>query len=120
MNHAKRTDHNQAEIVAAARAHGLRVYSLHLVGEGFPDLVVGGAMPCPNCGYYFWQDKLVEIKMPGKDLEDNQVAWWEKWNGQANVAHHWEELAALTGRTGRRRVWIITEAGDPDQTAGTA
>lgn len=38
---AKRTDGNQAEIVRALRSAGATVQTLHTVGKGCPDLVVG-------------------------------------------------------------------------------
>ena len=41
MSRIKRTDSNQASIAQGLRALGLRVFSAHRVGSGFPDLVVG-------------------------------------------------------------------------------
>lgn len=38
---AKRVDRNQPEIVKALRAYGCSVWHTHMMGEGFPDLIVG-------------------------------------------------------------------------------
>lgn len=76
MTRAKRTDANQAAIVRQLEAWGLRVQSLHEVGQGVPDLLVG--LPDYNV--------LVEVKVPGKKLNERQVEWHAAWPGTIIVA----------------------------------
>lgn len=52
MRRRAKADSNQPSIVAAFRAAGLRVVHTHMVGGGFPDIIVG-------CGA---QIAMVEIK----------------------------------------------------------
>lgn len=40
MRRAAKIDRNQPEIVAALRAMNAKVYPMHMVGGGFPDLLV--------------------------------------------------------------------------------
>jgi hypothetical protein len=68
MTAPRRSDGNQAEIVAALRAVGVWVWDTHELGFGFPDLVT-------------WRDdsegggtyRLIEVKTPTGRLTD-----WEK------------------------------------------
>ncbi len=85
----KRTDKNQAEIVQALRAAGCTVTSLHEVGRGCPDIVVG----------YEGVNFLLEIKNPktyGK-LNETQVKWHGKWRGQVAVVKSPGEALRVVG-----------------------
>lgn len=82
MVRVKRTDANQAAIVHQLEAWGLRVQSLHEVGQGVPDLLVG--LPGFNV--------LVEVKVPGKKLNERQVEWHAAWPGTVIVASTAEEI----------------------------
>jgi Holliday junction resolvase len=70
MRSAK-ADKNQKEIVAALRKMGCTVESLHRVGGGVPDLLVG----------FHGRNYLVECKMPGKPLNELQKDWISSWRG---------------------------------------
>lgn len=72
---AARTDANQAEIVRVLRAAGCTVESLHRVGGGVPDLIVGRA----------GRNWLLEVKVPGRGLNDRQKEWHRQWAGQRAV-----------------------------------
>lgn len=72
---AARTDANQKEIVAVLRAAGCSVVSLHRVGDGVPDLLVGRA----------GRNYLLECKIPGRGLNDKQQEWHRAWAGQRAV-----------------------------------
>lgn len=73
---AARTDANQAEIVAALRKAGAKVYVSSSFGQGFPDLIVG----------YQGRFVLLEIKDGAKPpsarkLTKDQVKFHAEWTG---------------------------------------
>lgn len=72
MRLAARTDSNQAEIVKALRDAGRSVVSLHRVGQGVPDLLVG------NNGVNF----LLEVKIKGGDFTPGQEKFAKEWRGE--------------------------------------
>lgn len=111
MDYRKRTDQNEADIVAYARALGFSVERLYYVGRGVPDLLVGGNMPCPHCHQLFWQERLIEVKQPGKPLRENQRKWWEGWNHEPRIAHTPEDFDAIVGLVWHTRLWH-TQAGE--------
>ena len=76
MQNAK-TDENQAAIVAALRAIGCRVQTLHQVGQGVPDLLVG----------YRGTNLLLEVKTLTGKLNPLQTAWHTQWPGQVIIVH---------------------------------
>jgi len=72
---AKRIDSNQPEIVKALRNVGATVTCTHIVGDGFPDLVVGYR----GCNF------LLEVKIPGGKLNEVEQDWHNAWRGQKLV-----------------------------------
>ena len=73
----RRTDRNQAEIIAGLRAAGVHVTDTSMVGGGFPDLV---------CGYGGFRTVLLEIKDPlqppsKRQLTPHQREWHSSWRG---------------------------------------
>ena len=73
---AAAVDANQAEIVAALRAAGVSVHSLHREGGGCPDLL---------CGYR-GVTQLLEVKDGSKPpsarkLTPDQKEWFAAWRG---------------------------------------
>lgn len=68
---AKRVDSNQAEIVKALRKVGASVQTLHMVGKGCPDLVVG----------FHRATYLLEVKTVKGTLTPEEIMWRENWNG---------------------------------------
>jgi lambda repressor-like predicted transcriptional regulator len=84
---AARTDANQAEIVAALRAAGCSVVSLHRVGDGVPDLLVGRA----------GKNWLLEVKIPGRGLNEKQKDWHRAWGGQRAVVTTVEGALTVVG-----------------------
>ena len=68
-----RADLNQAPIVAALRKVGATVYSLHRVGAGVPDLLVG----------FRGVTYLLEVKEPkGGVLTPQQLEFGLAWRGR--------------------------------------
>jgi len=90
---AKRSDRNQAEIVAALRARGCSVQDLHTVGKGCPDIVVGYGLGRALVRYNW----LFEIKMPGAKLTGSEPEWHAAWRGQVAVIHSAEEALRIMG-----------------------
>ena len=66
--HNARRDANEPEIVEALQAAGASVYRL----DQPTDAVIG----------YRGKTLLIEIKMPGKDLNENQKRFFAQWKGQ--------------------------------------
>jgi hypothetical protein len=75
---AKRTDHNQAEIIQALRGIGASVQDLSQLGRGVPDLLVG----------YKERNYLIEIKNcddRAPRLTESEESWIRQWRGQVAV-----------------------------------
>lgn len=91
--HAKKVDTNQVEIIAALRDAGYSVEPLHAVGEGVPDLLVGGVDR--NAGEpRTW---LMEVKGERGKLTRHQMAWRQSWRGQYAVVRTVGEAMAVVG-----------------------
>lgn len=89
---AKKVDINQKEIVAALRKIGATVQTLHEVGKGCPDLLVG----------FKGVNLLMEIKNPeysGK-LTEREAEWHDAWKGEVWIVETVDEallfMIALT------------------------
>jgi hypothetical protein len=88
MRNQKR-DANEGAIIAALKGKACSVEQLP-GGNGRPDLLVYD----PRSGWSF----LMEVKMPGKNLNDLQQKWHAAWGGFVPVVHSVEEaLATLYG-----------------------
>jgi hypothetical protein len=81
---AKRTDSNQATIVAALRQFGASVWDLHTVGKG-PDILVG----------YKGKSYPMEVKAPDGKLTPWEIEWRKKWRGNYYIVHTFEEAIEI-------------------------
>lgn len=82
----KRSDNNQAEIISTLRKVGASVQTLHEVGRGVPDILVG----------YRHANYLLEVKSSKGKLNARQCEWHQSWNGHVFVVHNsWEALEAI-------------------------
>ncbi len=72
-----KVDSNQSSIVNGLRACGLTVESLASVGNGCPDILVGGNK----------RNVLIEIKVVGLKLNPKQATWHQTWRGRAWVVN---------------------------------
>lgn len=73
---AAKVDANQSEIVECFRKLGFSVQTLHTVGQGVPDLLVGK----------HGKNWLIEVKDGlKKKLTCDQEKWHSKWLGQVVV-----------------------------------
>ena len=75
MTWAKKVDANQAEIVETLRQTGMSVITLHRVGQGCPDLLVG----------FGGRNYLLEIKNKHSDLNVPEMDFHLTWRGQVAV-----------------------------------
>lgn len=96
MKSSKDANHN--EIMRELTQAGLSVFSAHKVGEGFPDLVVGGVMPC-TCGSKrrVEQNVIIEAKTEKGSLNARQVEFHRFWKGQIAVVRTTQEALRLVG-----------------------
>ena len=89
MSRIKRTDSNQASIAQGLRALGLRVFSAHRVGSGFPDLVVLN----PSTGRL----RLLEVKTPEGRLTPVQERFAASFAGAVDIVYTLAESACAMG-----------------------
>lgn len=90
MRRAANVDANATAVTNAFRGLGCSVEPTHMVGRGFPDLVVGVA----------GINLLVELKaFPAHTekgrLSDEQQAWHDAWRGQVCVVRSLEDVGRL-------------------------
>lgn len=84
----RRTDENQKDIVKELRLiPGMSVFSTHIVGKGFPDIVVG----------YRGVNYLFEIKDGSKPKSAQKLTQAEElfhaiWNGQVDIVTSSKEI----------------------------
>ncbi len=97
MNYNRKTDANHTTISGALRDVGASVSSLHAVGGGLPDLLVGRSSPCPCCGMHYPQTYVIEIKTERGTLTKPQLAWRADWRGQLAVVRTIDEALAAVG-----------------------
>ena len=92
MRTAARTDANQRTLVGQLREMGVSVTSLHRLGGGVPDLLLG----------YEGRNYLFELKSPdqppsGRVLTPAQVMWRCGWRGQVAVATTLQDILEELG-----------------------
>lgn len=99
-----KVDANQDELVKYLRALGYSVETrTSRMGEGFPDLLVGGMFQCPFCHVYYEQNLLIEVKTETGVLNKTQKEWHGNWRGQKDIAHNTQDLDRIL-----RREWSAT------------
>ena len=102
MKRAARVDTNQPSIVSALREAGCSVVCTHMLGQGFPDIVVGREVPT---GGPFGRERrtyLIEVKdgsrVPSeRKLTPDQVLWHREWRGHVAVAESVEQALRAVG-----------------------
>lgn len=101
MRQASKVDENQPEIVAALRKAGASVETLHAVGQGCPDLMVG----------YRGTNYALEVKdgrkpPSARGLTDAQLRWHSLWRGHVQIVNNVDEALAAIGikKAGRKGV----------------
>jgi len=113
VRRAARIDENQSIIVEALKAAGASVVHLHQLGQGIPDILVGlpgitivGKLSehmlklfrsIDGLTIHHGANLLIEIKMPGKDLTDDEAEFFEEYRGQCTIVFSPEEALDLVG-----------------------
>lgn len=98
MRRAAKVDANQSEVVKTLRSLGCSVHPTHMVGAGFPDLVVGiGGV-----------NILVEVKDGSKvpsarKLTQDEIEWHTAWRGQVCIVESIEDAVELVNSIRRSR-----------------
>lgn len=82
-----RVDANHSELVRLLQRAGCSVESLHRVGGGVPDLLVGRA----------YKNFLIEIKTESGRLESTQIVWHRDWRGQVATARTIDDALRIVG-----------------------
>lgn len=90
MRYAARTDENQSEIISALRKIGAEVYTLHTLGKGVPDLLVG----------FRGINLLFEVKNPKQSTSNQQLTSHQKkfhtlWPGKVDIVRTPEEAIEI-------------------------
>ena len=83
----KKVDKNQKEIVAGLRQVGASVKTLHWVGRGVPDLLVG----------FRGVNYLIEVKQPGKGFTKAEAEFFNTWRGSCAVVESLDEALEILG-----------------------
>lgn len=96
MRRAAKIDANQPSIVKALRKAGASVEPLHMVGNGFPDVIIG----------IDGLNLLVEIKDGSKapsarKLTKDEEKWHAEWKGQVTVLESEEQAIEFVNRLRR-------------------
>jgi hypothetical protein len=83
----RRVDANQQAIVEEFRGYGATVFIVSMLGNGFPDIVVG----------YRGKNYLFELKDGDKPPSQQKLtapekAFFQKWGGQVSVIKSLEEV----------------------------
>ena len=87
----KKVDANQKQIVQGLRKYpGISVSHTHIIGDGFPDIVVG----------FRGSNFLFEIKDGSKPpsarkLTPDEEIWHNKWAGQIEIVKNIDEILNL-------------------------
>ena len=85
MRRAARIDKGQPLIVAALRRIGAKVKHTHMVGDDFPDLVVG----------FRKRNILLEVKSKGRKETEGQSEFASSWPGEVYTVWTPEEAVAV-------------------------
>lgn len=102
---AKKKDLNQPEIETELRGLGFSVQSLHELGKGVPDLLLG----IINLNF------IVEVKHDTAALTPQEVEWHKDWQGQVRVGQSTEEIVrafATYAQDMKRKMDAVTEYCD--------
>jgi hypothetical protein len=87
----KKTDANHKEIIDGCRKiPSISVFSTHMVGKGFPDIVIG----------YKGINYLVEIKdgkksKSQKKLTNDEIKFHASWCGQVNIVENIDDVLRM-------------------------
>lgn len=93
MRRAARTDRNQIEVVKGLRAMGCTVQTLHTIGKGCPDILVG-----KNHRNILMEIKDGELPPSDRRLTLDELEWHSSWRGQVCIVNSVHEaIQAVQG-----------------------
>ncbi len=89
---AKKIDDNQNLIVKQLRKCGVSVAITSMVGNGFPDLIIGRA----------GRNYMIELKdgkktESRKQLTKDETKFFDTWSGQINKCESFDQIATIIG-----------------------
>lgn len=92
---ARKVDSTQSEFVKYLRDHGCSVFITSMVGNGFPDIIVGHA----------GRNYLVEIKDGAKPLSaqrltTKEIKFHNTWQGDVSIINSYVQLDAFLDKIG--------------------
>lgn len=99
----RRTDDNQKDIVQKLRCiPDMSVFSTHIVGKGFPDIVVG----------YGGRNYLFEIKDGSKPKSAQKLTKAEElfhglWEGQVNIVRNFDEIITIINKNHKNELQVL-------------
>lgn len=97
MVQPKRKDLNQSDMEKILREAGFSVQSLHSLGKGVPDLLLG----------LYGLNILIEVKHGNAGLTEPEAIWHKGWNGQVRIAQTPEEvLIYLSNHAQTMKRWL--------------
>lgn len=108
-------DKNQKDVVNEFTKRGFTVFDTADVGFGFPDLVVGGIFPCPECGKRIRQNILVEVKSPNAKPIPRvglQEQFHSIWRGRIVIIQHPQDVTLLTQLSQAKRIEDLSDDTD--------
>jgi len=100
MRRRGRTDANQTEIVKVFRKLGFSVAVTSMIGQGFPDIIIGKH----KCNW------LIEIKdgkkvLSQRDLTDDEEKFISNWKGSVFLVETIEQAIALAKLLDEGMIW---------------
>ena len=96
MRRNARKDTNQDEIVEAMRAIGATVQTLHQLGGGVPDLLIGW-----RGVNYLWEVKDGNKPPSKRRLTPDEAEWHNGWRGQVDIIESKEQAIAFLQEAGK-------------------
>jgi len=96
MTYARAVDANQSILIAAFRRMGCTVQTLHTVGRGCPDFVVGH-----KGRNYLVEAKDGEKPPSARKLTPAEEEWHRDWRGQVCLCESLDDVQRLVAEWGR-------------------
>lgn len=95
MRRAAKTDSNHKEIMKIFRDLGCTVFSTHMVGKGFPDMVVGY-----RCANYLVEVKDGSLAPSRRKLTPDEQEFVDGWNGTVSIVETIQDAINLVTGAG--------------------
>jgi Holliday junction resolvase len=90
LRRAAKIDANQKKVVEQLRRCGFSVYCTHMIGRGFPDIVVGA-----NNRNYLFEIKDEEKTASRKKLTPDEEKFFQTWSGQVSIIENTDDALLI-------------------------